>query len=71
MSTQWNNGNRPDQTFKDYMVTLFDKDGKRTVQQAWFTKDATVPWWSGNHGALKPLEDQVVAWTELPDPCEE
>ena len=71
MSTQWNKGNRPNQTFKNYAVTVQYKDGEREVQQAWFNEDATVPWWSGNHGALKPLADQVVAWTELPDAYED
>ncbi len=70
MSAQWNKGDRPNQTFKNYIVTVRDQDGKRGAQQAWFNEDAIVSWWSGNHGALKPLEDHVVAWAELPDPCE-
>ena len=71
-----------------YLITWVDKSsrvvmgqriqGKHWVSEAWYNKDAIVPWWWSRRytgmpslGIEMAIRHDVVAWTRLPEPYRE
>jgi len=68
-SVNWNPGDKPTGTFRNYLTTQHDQCGETKVDRAWYNDDSEAKWYVGYK--LIPADSAgvvIVAWAEMPQP---